>query len=63
MKLGERKTIDGKEYAIVYHSKSSCEHCVFYTIHDTCEEVYNKTGCKTYENGRWQEIVWIEVKK
>ncbi len=66
MKLGERRKLGDKEYAAVYNPNSNCERCVFYIgvmKRETCKEVYNKTWCRAYENGRWQEIVWIEVKK
>ncbi|MCP3899187.1 MAG: hypothetical protein GY707_05685 [Desulfobacteraceae bacterium] len=63
MKLGERKTIDDKEYVAVYHFRDSCKRCALQHS-GICKELYNKTKCRTQENGRLQEeIVWIEVKK
>ncbi|MCP3898858.1 MAG: hypothetical protein GY707_03880 [Desulfobacteraceae bacterium] len=70
MKLGERRKLGDKEYAAVYDS-FSCSRCALRHLNDMfsggktgiCKEVYSKTWCRAYENGRWQENVWIEVKK
>ncbi len=71
MKLGERRIIDDKEYAAVYHFKASCKRCAFQYVYAVfsgrkpgiCKELFSETGCSANENGRLQQIVWIEVKK
>ena len=61
LKLGDKHTVNGKEYAIVY-GDSNCTKC---EVKQQCYHFSTLTGndCLLYIQGRWQQIVWIEVKK
>jgi len=60
MKLGDRHIIDGKEYVGVYEGSYNCKRCEMYPEGMSCEKM---TICEVSQNGREQQIVWIEVKK
>ena len=61
MKLGDRHTINDKEYVAVYTPVVSCNGCAFKARYKTiCWDV---VLCETVADGRAQEIIWIEVKK
>ncbi len=63
MKLGERRKLGDKEYAAVYEGYMNCKRCAFSFLNSNGLCVKTGNECLANENGRLQQIVWIEVKK
>ena len=61
MHLGDKHTIDGKEYVAVYECTDECLRCAFEQQSINCAIASQDYGCDIYEQDRWQQIVWIEI--
>jgi len=61
MKLGDKHTVNGKEYVAVCTPVVSCNGCAFKK--DTKPICGGVVLCEAVVDGQTQEIIWIEVKR